>query len=308
MRNKNSRPVLSVDDLYKKYKDVKAVNGISFEVHENEIFGLVGPNGAGKTTTLEIIEGLRKPDSGTIALNGINVIKHSKKVKEQIGIQLQSTAVFEKLTVYETIDLFGSFYSKRKSPEELLELINMKDKINARTEQLSGGQMQRLSIALALVNDPKILFLDEPTTGLDPQARHNIWEIIENLSRLDKTIIMTTHYMEEAEKLCDRIAVLDYGKIIALDTPSNLISNLGLATAIEFEYPEKIMIEKLKRLPAVLDAKLHEDTYILYTKELQKSMLGLVSDLDERKFINFHIRNSTLEDVFLELTGRRVRE
>jgi ABC-2 type transport system ATP-binding protein len=304
----NKSSILEIKSLYKSYGDVKAVDGISLDVYDQEIFGLVGPNGAGKTTTLEMIEGLRKPDSGEIILHGIDVQKQKKKVKELIGIQLQSTAVFEKLTVYETIELFGSFYSRKKEPEELLDLINMKDKINARTEQLSGGQMQRLSIALALVNDPKILFLDEPTTGLDPQARHNIWEIIENLSKLDKTIIMTTHYMEEAEQLCSRVAVMDFGKIIALDTPSNLIRQLGKASAIEFEYSKPIDLKDLKGLPGILEAKKDGSSYLLYTKELQVSMMELMTKFDNENLTNFQIRNATLEDVFLELTGRRVRE
>jgi ABC-2 type transport system ATP-binding protein len=308
MSRKKGPAILQIKDLFKSYKDVKAVSGISFEVHENEIFGLVGPNGAGKTTTLEMIEGLRKPDSGEIILDGMSVSKQLKNIKEIIGIQLQSTAVFEKLTVYETIELFGSFYSNQKTPEELLELINMKDKMNARTEGLSGGQMQRLSIALALVNDPKILFLDEPTTGLDPQARRNIWEIIEDLSKLDKTIIMTTHYMEEAEQLCDRIAVMDFGKVIALDTPDKLIQSLGQATAIEFNYEAGLNLDILKSIPGVLEAKRDDGNYILYSKDVQASIVGMMSVLDKTSFSYFHIRNATLEDVFLELTGRRVRE
>jgi ABC-2 type transport system ATP-binding protein len=238
----------------------------------------------------------------------LDVSKEPKKVKELIGIQLQSTAVFERLTVYETIELFRSFYQKGKSPEELLDLIHMKDKIRARTEELSGGQMQRLSIALALVNDPKILFLDEPTTGLDPQARHNIWEIIEDLSKLDKTIIMTTHYMEEAEQLCDRVAVMDFGNIIAMDSPANLVKGMGKATAMEFEYSDKLDIGSLKALPSVSNAVRDDGNYIVYTHELHKTVAAVMKQLDNKKLSNFHIRNATLEDVFLDLTGRRVRE
>jgi len=308
MTSRKGTAVLMIRELYKSYRDVKAVKGISFEVYEHEIFGMVGPNGAGKTTTLEMIEGLRKPDSGEIFLDGLNVKKNLKKIKEIIGIQLQSTAVFEKLTVYETLELFGSFYSKSKSPEELLELINMRDKINARTEGLSGGQMQRLSIALALVNDPKILFLDEPTTGLDPQARHNIWEIITDLSRLDKTIILTTHYMEEAEQLCDRVAVMDHGKIIALDSPKKLIRNLSKSTAIEFQCESELDIGKLKMLPSILDVKTDDDTYIIYASDLQSSLSALRENIERNECSNLQVRNATLEDVFLELTGRRVRE
>ena len=308
MAKGHKQPILQIKNLTKTYKDIKAVDNISLEVYENEIFGLVGPNGAGKTTTLEMIEGLRRPDFGTIALDSLDAQKNLKKVKEFIGIQLQSTAVWEKLTVHETLDLFGSLYPKRKSPEELLDLIHMKEKMNSRTEQLSGGQMQRLSIALALVNDPKILFLDEPTTGLDPQARHNIWEIIEDLSKLDKTIIMTTHYMEEAEQLCDRIAVMDFGKIIALDTPANLIRDLGKASAIEFEYSTPLDVKNLSRLPSILDAKIDDDTYIVYTHEIQLGMTSLMEKYEKEGFKNLQVRNATLEDVFLELTGRRVRE
>jgi ABC-2 type transport system ATP-binding protein len=308
MNRNNSRPVLEIKDLRKSYKDVDAVKGISFSVYEQEVFGLVGPNGAGKTTTLEMIEGLRKPDGGKIILDGLDVQKNLKQVKEIIGIQLQSTAVFEKLTVKETIELFGSFYIGSRGAEELVDLIHMRDKLNARTEQLSGGQMQRLSIALSLVNDPKILFLDEPTTGLDPQARHNIWEIIMDLRKLNKTIILTTHYMEEAEQLCDRVAVMDFGKIIALDKPHNLVAQLGKAAAIEFEHKTKLSLSSLKTLPAVVDAKIDDGIYIIYTKELQRSFPALMAKYNKDDFSNFQVRNATLEDVFLELTGRRVRE
>ena len=227
-------PAIVVSDLKKRYGDVKAVDGVSFEVEDKEIFGILGPNGAGKTTTLEIIETLREPDSGEIIVEGKEVRKEARAIKELIGVQLQTTVFFDNLTVWETIDLFGSFYKNRVDTDSLLELVSLSDKAGAMLNELSGGLHKRVSIALALVNDPRIVFLDEPTTGLDPQARRHIWEIVEQLRDREKTVIITTHYIEESERLCDRVAVMDLGRIIAQGTPNELINRYSAESNITF--------------------------------------------------------------------------
>lgn len=218
--------IISVKDLTKKYGSTTTVKGISFEVKEGEVFGTLGPNGAGKTTTLEMIEALRPITSGEVIIDGHDVKKQPKKVKDSIGVQLQSTSFYDKITLKEQLRMFGSFYGKNVDAMELLDSVDLTKKANEYPEKLSGGQRQRFSIASALVNTPRVLFLDEPTTGLDPQARHNLWELVETIKKRGITIVLTTHYMEEAERLCDRLAIMDSGKIIALDTPDNLIKNL----------------------------------------------------------------------------------
>lgn len=218
--------IIEVKNLKKEYGKVKAVRGVSFAVEEGEVFGILGPNGAGKTTTLEMMEGLREVSSGSIDIDGIDVRKNPDDVKEIIGVQLQSSAFFEHLSLVELLKVFRDLYSTRRDPHELLKEVGLSKKAKAQVKELSGGQKQRFSIAAALVNDPTVLFLDEPTTGLDPQARRNLWELVQQIKAKGKTIILTTHYMDEAELLCDRIAIMDNGKIIALDTPQNLIDAL----------------------------------------------------------------------------------
>ncbi len=303
--------VVKVDNLIKKYGDLVAVNGISFSIKKGEIFGLLGPNGAGKTTTVEMIEGLRKPDAGTIEVCGIDAQKKPENIKELIGAQLQSTTIYDQIRVKEVIDLFGSYYKKSIPSSEILKLVSLIDKKNAFYRTLSGGQKQRVAMALALVNDPEVLFLDEPTTGLDPQARRNVWAIIANLRKRGKTIILTTHYMEEAEQLCQRVGIIDHGKIIALDTPANLITNAGLESAIEFsclpEDADKI-IKKFEGSGKV--SELGNNRFILNTKESSKTLTELTrfSDNNNIKLENISVRKASLEDVFLSLTGRRLRE
>lgn len=218
--------MISVKNLSKKFKDFTAVDNISFEVKRGEIFGVLGPNGAGKTTTLEMIEGLQPITSGEIVLNDINVKLNPKKVKQIIGIQLQSSSFYDKLSLKELLQLFGKLYGRKVDAMDLLSKVKLTDKSKSVFKSLSGGQKQRFSIASALVNDPVVLFLDEPTTGLDPQARRNLWELIQEINKEGKTIVLTTHYMDEAELLCGRIAIMDKGHIVALDTPENLINNL----------------------------------------------------------------------------------
>lgn len=218
--------IITVKGLTKRYGDKTTVDGIDFTVKQGEVFGILGPNGAGKTTTLEMIEALRPIDGGEVTLDGIDVRKHPDQVKKIIGIQLQSTAFFDKLTLREQLRLFDGLYDETTDPDTLLEYVQLTDKAKSYVEQLSGGQKQRFSIAAALVNKPRVLFLDEPTTGLDPQARRNLWELIQSIKKQGITVVLTTHYMDEAELLCDRIAIMDNAKIVTIDTPKNLIKAL----------------------------------------------------------------------------------
>ena len=218
--------ILNVNRLTKKYGNLVAVQDVSFQVKKQEIFGILGPNGAGKTTTLEMIETLRPMDAGTVILNNLDIRKEPQRVKQSIGVQLQSSSFFDKLTLTELLLLFGELYGRKVNPMELLQDVELQEKSKAKVNELSGGQKQRFSIAAALVNDPVLLFLDEPTTGLDPQARHHLWQVIRKIQQDGKTIVLTTHYMEEAEELCDRVAIMDNGKIIAMAPPQELISKL----------------------------------------------------------------------------------
>jgi len=231
------KPVISVKDLVKNYGSFQAVKGISFDVYENEIFGLLGPNGAGKSTTLEIVETLRHKTSGQVIVNGFDLDKEPDEIKKIIGVQLQSSGYYPGLTLVELIELFCGLYNRRINPMELLEMVNLKDKAKAQFKQLSGGQKQRFSVATTLINQPKIIFLDEPTTGLDPQARRSLWELIRQIRERGTTVIITTHYMDEAEYLCDRVAIIDADKIIALNSPDHLIDEL---VAKGFERPKEV--------------------------------------------------------------------
>jgi len=229
--------IIKVKGLVKKYGDFEAVKGISFDVREGEIFGLLGPNGAGKSTTLEIIETLREKTSGEVWVNGFNLDKQPEEIKKIIGVQLQTSGYYPNLKLIELIELFNGLYNRKVDPMSLLEMVNLKDKANAKVKELSGGQKQRFSVATTLINDPTVVFLDEPTTGLDPQARRNLWELVRNIRDKGTTVIMTTHYMDEAEVLCDRVAIIDSGKIIAMETPDRLIDNL---VSSGFERPREV--------------------------------------------------------------------
>jgi len=233
----NSKIIISVRDLKKKYGDFEAVKGISFEVREGEIFGLLGPNGAGKSTTLEIIETLREKTSGTVMVDGYDLDKNPEQIKKIIGVQLQTSGYYPGLSLSELIELFGGLYNRKVQPMKLLDTVNLRDKAKAKFKELSGGQKQRFSIATTLINQPRIIFLDEPTTGLDPQARRNLWDLITDIRSKGTTVIITTHYMDEAEILCDRVAIVDAGRIIALDSPDKLIDGL---VATGFERPKEV--------------------------------------------------------------------
>lgn len=311
--------IIEVNDLVKRYGTFTAVNGISFQVRKGEVFGLLGPNGAGKTTTLEMIEGLRRPDGGTAIVAGFDTKKQLNKVKEVIGVQLQSTSLFDLLHVNEIIRMYASFYPNAVPIEPLLDDMILREKSNDRIKNLSGGQKQRLAIALALVNDPQVIFLDEPTTGLDPQARRTLWDIILRLKERGKTVVLSTHYMDEAHVLCDRICLMDQGKIVALDTPEQLVRSLQSDSAIEFRLPEREredesrMLEMkalAESLPEIKQVDLRKDTFVLYTDHLQNALTAFVRQTAQH---NIHVtdlqtRTATLEDVFIHMTGRSLRE
>jgi ABC-2 type transport system ATP-binding protein len=299
-----------VEDLVKSYGGVRAVDGISFTVKAGEVFGMLGPNGAGKTTTTEIVEGLRSADSGRAEVFGIDVGREGAKAKEKIGVALQTATMMPNLTPWELLDLFGSFYPRATAPDLLLERLGLTEKRNARVQTLSGGQQQRLSVALALVSDPLLVFLDEPTTGLDPQARRQLWNVIEEMRAEGKTVFLTTHYMDEAEKLCDRIAIVDHGKILALDTPDALILSQFAERTIQFTAPPETDPQTFADLPNVLRVAADGDEITLFSDSVQRSLAALLERADARglEIGDVHLRRPTLEDVFLKMTGRRIRE
>jgi ABC-2 type transport system ATP-binding protein len=303
-------PAISIVDLKKYYGAVKAVDGISLEVQEKEIFGILGPNGAGKTTTLEMVETLRESDSGEIHVRGLDVSVDAQAVKEIIGVQLQTTGFFDDLTVRETIDLFSAFYPRTLPIDELIELAELGDKAGSMVSDLSGGQHKRLSIALALVNDPSLVFLDEPTTGLDPQARRRIWEIIEHLRDQDKTVVITTHYIEEAEYLCDRVAVMDLGKIVALGTPDQLIDEFVSESMIGFRLHPPVDEEIVAEITGVKNVHADDGDYQVTTATPQETLVGIFAMAHEQGVVadEINMKRATLEDVFLKITGRRIRE
>jgi ABC-2 type transport system ATP-binding protein len=302
--------VIEVENLHKSYGNIKAVNGISFSVSKGEIFGMLGPNGAGKTTTMEIVEGLRGADSGSVLVLGMNIRQHQRRIKANIGVQLQTTSLYPRLTVREVLDLFASFFPRRVSADKLIEMVELEDSRSKRCINLSGGQQQRLSVALALVNDPSILFLDEPSSGLDPQSRHNIWKVIEYVRSEGKSVFITTHYMEEAERLCDRLAIIDHGEIIATDRPATLIAQHFKEEAIEFEPDQHLDEEVFGQVAGVTSAKLENGKMTIYSSEMPITISALMELAKQRniQLTNLYVRRATLEDVFLKLTGRKIRE
>jgi ABC-2 type transport system ATP-binding protein len=304
--------VIEVRGLVKRYGDFAAVDNIELTVHDNEVFGILGPNGAGKTTTLEMIEGLREPDAGEITVGGVDARKDPVAVKRLIGVQLQTTSLFDYLTLHELLALFAAMYggdTSRRRVEELLALVNLVEKSKARVNELSGGQKQRISIALALVNDPRIVFLDEPTTGLDPQARRSLWDLVIQLRDAGKTIVLTTHYMEEAEILSDRVAVMDHGRIIACDTPLALVQSLDQTATIRARVEHSLDVARLQVLPGALDAQIIEGQLAIRTTDVQQTLgalLHIAGELDIR-LDNLTTTGANLEDVFLAFTGRSLR-
>lgn len=300
---------VEVSDLHKSYGPVRAVDGVSFTVEEGEIFGMVGPNGAGKTTTIECVEGLRRPDRGTIRVLGLDPQRDGYELRCRIGVQLQQAALHPRLKVWEALDLFGSFYPRRVDGNSLLEQLGLAEKRNASFDKLSGGQKQRLFIALALVNDPELVFLDELTTGLDPQARRATWDLVRGIRDRGKTVFLTTHYMEEAERLCDRVAIIDHGKIVALDTPENLIRSLGAEQRVVFSAEGRWDDAPFRQITGVTRVERIGERVVVYGKG--EGLVSGVVGLLERAGIPFRdlrTEQPTLEDVFLALTGREMRE
>ena len=303
-------PIIEVQDLRKSYGDVKAVDGVSFSVEVGEVFGMLGPNGAGKTTTVEILEGLRLRDSGAVRVLGLDPGREQRDLKRQIGVQLQQVALYPRLRVVEVIELFASFYGRAGVADHLVALLGLEERRRAFVKDLSGGQQQRLSVALALVNDPPMIFLDEPTTGMDPQARRSLWETIEQFKAQGRTVLLTTHYMEEAERLCDRVAVMDHGHIIAVDAPEGLVRAHFAEDAIEFTQRNGMTSDEIERLPAVVNASVQADRVSMFSDDVPTSMSALLQLGQERgePIQDLRLRRATLEDVFLKLTGRTLRD
>ncbi len=302
--------VISVTDLRKQYGSVQAVDGITFEVCRGEVFGLLGPNGAGKTTTVEILEGLREPDSGQAMVLGMDAAKHPGAIKQRIGVQLQSAALYPRLTVVELIELFRTFYHQSLPADQLIDAFDLGERKDARTMQLSGGQQQRLSVALALVNDPELVFLDEPTTGLDPQARRSLWNLIRDLQERGKSVLMTTHYMEEAEELCDRVAIMDHGRILEMGTVEELVSRRFHERAVRFDTIAGLEHQQLETLAGVRSAALEEEHTVLYSSDVPATLAGLfeLAGGIGAEANDLSIHPATLEDVFLALTGHALRD
>jgi ABC-2 type transport system ATP-binding protein len=303
-------PIIQVENLHKSYGAVEAVRGVSFSVEAGEVFALLGPNGAGKTSTVEILEGLRTPDNGVVRVCGLDPQKSGNEFKQNVGAVLQSTSLPDKLRVREAIEMFANFYKRRADTNKLLKQFQLQEKQSAYYSHLSGGQKQRLALAMALVNDPQVVFLDEPTAGLDPQVRREIYDIIEQLRREKKTVLLTTHYIEEAERLCDRVAIVDHGKIIATGTPRELKHGAAGTTRIEVRLARPLVNGVLSHLEGVADSREFDGTYVLHSSQPPQTIIALVKQLlqENNELQSLEMFSPSLEDVFIELTGRRLRE
>lgn len=301
---------ISCRDLRKYYSDVKAVDGLDLSVGVNECFALLGPNGAGKTTTIEVLEGLTRPDSGEVRILGMSWQENERDLRERIGISLQETQLGDKLTVIETIRLFRALYRSGPDPEQVMRDLSLEEKRNARVGKLSGGTKQRLAVACALVGDPDILFLDEPTTGLDPQSRLQLWEVVKRFRERGGTVLLTTHYMEEAERLCDRVAIIDHGKLIALGTPRQLIARLEAANIIEFTSEPPIENPVFDGLAGFHGCTRRKDGWLLRVDSLADAVQQLIALIERNnaKLVTLSTHAATLEDLFVSLTGRELRD
>jgi len=312
MQSSPAGVALQVRNLRKAYQDVVAVDGLDLEVFSGECFGLLGPNGAGKTTTIEICEGLNTPDAGEVVVLGRTWARNERELRERLGISLQETQFSEKLTVEETVRLFRSFYHAGASPAATIDMVQLSEKARSRVGGLSGGQKQRLALACALVGEPELLFLDEPTTGLDPQSRRQLWGLIEGLKSAGRSILLTTHYMEEAERLCDRVAIVDHGKRIALGTPRELIAALRAEHVLEFALAGSTAVDEapLLGIDGVCAASRRDGTYRLQVEQLHLAMPALLGELRRQgaQLAELRTHSATLEDVFVSLTGRHLRD
>ena len=310
MHSTVAEPVIRVAGLHKRYGETHAVDGVSFEVPAGTVFGLLGPNGAGKTTSVEVLEGLRTPDAGEVRVLGVDVVQHPDQLRPRIGVSLQTAALYPKLTVVEVLDLFRSFYPKGRSTDDLVGLMDLGEKRTTRTQDLSGGQRQRLSVALALVNDPELVFLDEPTTGMDPAARRALWDVVLGLKAEGRTVLLTTHYMEEAEVLCDRLAIMDHGHILEEGTVDELVLRRFKERAVRFDAIDGLPDDRLATMAGVTSVKHEDGDVLLYTRDVPAT-IGAVLDASEGLGVepaNLGVRRATLEDVFLDLTGRALRD
>ncbi|MBZ5673053.1 MAG: ABC transporter ATP-binding protein [Acidobacteriia bacterium] len=311
MPQPETKAALRVRNLRKTYKDVVAVDGIDLDILAGECFGLLGPNGAGKTTTIEICEGLTEADSGEVEVLGLHWKSDASALRQKLGIQLQETQLAEKLTVFETLRLFRSFFRQGPGAEDAIRIVQLEEKRDARVGGLSGGQKQRLALACALVGDPDLLFLDEPTTGLDPQARRQLWDLIEEFKAAGRTILLTTHYMEEAERLCGRVAIMDHGKVIAQGTPRELIASIGVEHVVEFSAGDAVPdLAGIGAMAGVRDVRTENGSVLLQVTELHKAVPGLLDELGRQGIPLTELRthSATLEDVFVHLTGRHLRD
>ena len=303
-------PVVQIDALRKRYGERWVLDGVSFDVQRGEIFGFLGPNGAGKTTTLEILEGLRRPTSGSVRLFGMEVHSHLREIRERIGVSLQSTDYWGLLTVRETLQLFRGMYKRSLPLDELVELFDLGACLKRPMLELSGGNYQRVVLALALVNDPELVFLDEPTTGLDPAARRSLWDIVGGLKSEGRSVLLTTHYMEEAEVLCDRLAIMDHGHILEMGTVNELVSKRFKERTVRLDATDQLTDAELTALPAVVSMKRDEVDILLYTADVAATIGSLLVLCDARGVEpgDLGVRRPTLEDVFLDLTGRALRD
>ena len=302
--------LVRVESLEKRYGDVHALRGVTFEIQKGEVFGLLGPNGAGKTTTIEILEGLRQPDAGRVSVCGLDPARESAQLKQRIGAQLQDTVLPDKMRVEEALNLFQSFYTRTATTAILLDRFGLAEKRRTFFEHLSGGQKQRLSLALALVNDPEIVLLDEPTVGLDASVRRDIYALIEQFRSEKRTVLLTTHYIEEAERLCDRVAIIDHGRIVALGTPRELVERSGHGTRLGVRLSQPVSAAELRQLDGVLDCRETDGSYFLHAQPPARAIVALIRFLESREntLLDLHISQPSLEDVFVEMTGRRLSD
>ncbi len=305
-----SELAIRIRGLRKRFPGVLAVDGLDLDVRRGEVFGLLGPNGAGKTTTLEIIEGLQTADAGEIEVLGLPWKTKAQEIRARIGVQLQSTSLFNKITPREAIELFGGYYPKARPTQELLDLVQLNEKSDAYHVGLSGGQQQRLALALALVNEPELVFLDEPTTGLDPQARRGLWEVVRRMKAEGRTVLLTTHYMDEAEVLCDRIAIVDHGKVLQIGTPRQLIAELGLPSVAELAFDQPPPDPAPFAAAIGRPVEIVEDRWDMHLEDPKAQLPSMLEAADRLAipYAQLHLRRPTLEDVFLQLTGRSLRD